>query len=267
MISVAAAHRGQLHPVEEPVDDVLGQVLAGADHGEDAALEEGEGEGEGDVGIGREAGEVGGASSPAELIASRISGNRVAGTICAGWRRVRRTERRASSGSAPSAPRRAGVVTRAPPRSRAARPSSARRPPRPGRPRASARSWRGRRRRGWGRGARRSRSGCPPRRGADDVGERLAAVAETDRGAGDGPGTSSPKRSRIPASRSRSERSTGTASTVGRPTSALSSAGVPSATILPWSMIPTRSASWSASSRYWVVRKTVTPSSRERRAT
>ena len=43
--------------------------------------------------------------------------------------------------------------------------------------------------------------------------------------------------------------------------------GVPSATILPWSMIPTRSASWSASSRYWVVRKTVTPSSRERCAT
>ena len=37
--------------------------------------------------------------------------------------------------------------------------------------------------------------------------------------------------------------------------------GVPSATIRPPSMIPTRSASWSASSRYWVVRKTVVPSS------
>ena len=37
--------------------------------------------------------------------------------------------------------------------------------------------------------------------------------------------------------------------------------GVPSATIRPWSMIPTRSASTSASSRYCVVRKTVTPSS------
>ena len=40
--------------------------------------------------------------------------------------------------------------------------------------------------------------------------------------------------------------------------------GVPSATIRPLSMIPTRSASWSASSRYWVVRKTVVPSSVER---
>ena len=43
--------------------------------------------------------------------------------------------------------------------------------------------------------------------------------------------------------------------------------GVPSATMWPWSMIPTRSASASASSRYWVVRKTVTPSSTARRAT
>ena len=51
----------------------------------------------------------------------------------------------------------------------------------------------------------------------------------------------------------------------GRPTSALSAAGVPSATIRPALMIPTRSASWSASSRYCVVRKTVVPSSRRRR--
>ena len=47
----------------------------------------------------------------------------------------------------------------------------------------------------------------------------------------------------------------------GLPISALSDSGVPSATILPLSMIPTLSASWSASSRYWVVRKTVVPSS------
>ena len=46
----------------------------------------------------------------------------------------------------------------------------------------------------------------------------------------------------------------------GLPTSALSESGVPSATIRPALMIPTRSASWSASSRYWVVRKTVVPS-------
>ena len=51
----------------------------------------------------------------------------------------------------------------------------------------------------------------------------------------------------------------------GVPTSAFSAAGVPSATSRPWSMIPTRSASWSASSRYCVVRKTVVPSSRSRR--
>ena len=59
----------------------------------------------------------------------------------------------------------------------------------------------------------------------------------------------------------------GIACTLGRPISALSSAGVPSATILPWSMIPTRSASTSASSRYCVVRNTVTPASRRMSAT
>ena len=57
------------------------------------------------------------------------------------------------------------------------------------------------------------------------------------------------------------------ACTLGRPISALRSVGVPSATMRPWSMIPTRSASTSASSRYWVVRNTVTPSSRASRAT
>ena len=40
----------------------------------------------------------------------------------------------------------------------------------------------------------------------------------------------------------------------------LSSSGVPSAISLPWSSTAIRSASWSASSRYWVVRKIVTPS-------
>src|SRR5690348_4569549 len=52
-----------------------------------------------------------------------------------------------------------------------------------------------------------------------------------------------------------------TSSMWGLPTSLFSSSGVPSATIRPRSMIPTLSASWSASSRYWVVRKTVVPSS------
>ena len=66
---------------------------------------------------------------------------------------------------------------------------------------------------------------------------------------------------------SRSAASAGIASTVLRPTSAFSAAGVPSATMWPWSMIPTRSARTSASSRYCVVRKTVTPSSLARRLT
>jgi len=45
--------------VEEAALVVLGQVLAGADHGKDARLDEGEGEREGDVGVSGEAGEGG----------------------------------------------------------------------------------------------------------------------------------------------------------------------------------------------------------------
>ena len=44
------------------------------------------------------------------------------------------------------------------------------------------------------------------------------------------------------------------------PTEAFSSSGVPSATLRPWSMTAIRSASWSASSRYCVVSRTVQPS-------
>ena len=72
---------------------------------------------------------------------------------------------------------------------------------------------------------------------------------------------------RAPRARARGRASLGEASSsrCGRPISAFSAAGVPSATIRPSSMIPTRSASWSASSRYCVVRKTVVPSSLSRR--
>lgn len=45
------------------------------------------------------------------------------------------------------------------------------------------------------------------------------------------------------------------------PTFFLSSSGVPSTTSFPWLMIPILSASWSASSRYCVVRKMVMPRS------
>ena len=50
---------------------------------------------------------------------------------------------------------------------------------------------------------------------------------------------------------------------VERPTEDLSSSEVPSATLRPWSMTAIRSASWSASSRYCVVSRTVLPCSHE----
>ena len=100
----------------------------------------------------------------------------------------------------------------------------------------------------------RRRPGRPrPRRGAR---RRRATTARA-----------SPKRSSTSANAARPSGPAGVASTVGRPISALSASGVPSATMCPWSMIPTRSARTSASSRYCVVRKTVTPSSRASRPT
>ena len=53
--------------------------------------------------------------------------------------------------------------------------------------------------------------------------------------------------------------------TTSAPSLAFSSSGVPRATTRPWSSTATVSASWSASSRYWVVSRTVTPSSTRRR--
>ena len=134
------------------------------------------------------------------------------------------------------------------------------------RPPASVPSWPGTRRRGWAYAGADRRSAGPPRR----------ACARSP------PGRSPPRagaprrrwaRPRRPrrngagplASRSRSPGSCGTTSTLGRPIAAFSVAGVPSATILPRSMMPTRSASTSASSRYCVVRNTVTPSPARRR--
>ncbi len=46
---------------------------------------------------------------------------------------------------------------------------------------------------------------------------------------------------------------------VSAPARALRSSGVPVAITVPWSMTTISSASWSASSRYWVVSRTVTP--------
>ena len=56
-------------------------------------------------------------------------------------------------------------------------------------------------------------------------------------------------------------------STTSPPIRAFSSAAVPSATIRPPSSTAMRSASWSASSRYWVVRKTVVPAPASERMT
>ena len=81
------------------------------------------------------------------------------------------------------------------------------------------------------------------------------------------PAAGSPNGASEAARRSLSFGFTGVASSATPPISAFSADGVPSATIFPWSMIPTRSASTSASSRYCVVRKTVTPSSRASRST
>ena len=100
---------------------------------------------------------------------------------------------------------------------------------------------------------RRARSSPPSRRTRRALGDRRHGVAEA--------------LERSCSTAARSAGSAGIASTLGRPISALSAAGVPSATMWPWSMIPTRSARTSASSRYCVVRKTVTPSSCASRAT
>ncbi len=191
------------------------------------------------------------ARSPAELTASSISGKTTGAMMFAGWRNVRTTERRASRYAWSAV-----AVTRAPSRARRQAPLLRRR-----RPRASGRSWRGRRRRatpgaaGAARPRRaRRRVRGRSRRGRPGPSGSLTAIPRTD-------ATGSPKRARIAVARSLSAGSAGTTSTVGRPISAFSAAGVPSATIRPWSMIPTRSARTSASSRYCVVRKTVTPSS------
>lgn len=65
---------------------------------------------------------------------------------------------------------------------------------------------------------------------------------------------------RIPATSSSRSGFLGWTAMAWPPTTCLSSAGVPCAMTRPWSMTATSSASASASSRYWVVSSTVTPS-------
>ena len=105
-------------------------------------------------------------------------------------------------------------------------------------------------------------------RDAHHAGERRRPLREPQRQVPVARAGAAPRTARAPGSlaRGRSARAS-VSSSRGSPTCAFSSAGVPSATILPPSMIPTRAASWSASSRYWVVRNTVVPDSRLSRRT
>ena len=105
------------------------------------------------------------------------------------------------------------------------------------------------------RGDRRRRRGRA-RRAAARAWAALPSVATPARGPGRGRRALAERRRRPPERAGRRQRR-GPAR--GPATRRLSSAGVPSATTRPPSMTAMRSARRSASSRYWVVRKTVTP--------
>ena len=145
------------------------------------------------------------------------------------------------------------------------------RTPRPRRrPPASGRSWPGRRRRATASAARRSAIGdVLGVERADDRGELVGALrAAAPRRRAASACAGSPKR----ASTSRralavARRRRGPPRPTGRRPRPSARPGCPRPRSCRWSMIPTRSASTSASSRYCVVRKTVTPSSRARRPT
>ena len=147
--------------------------------------------------------------SPLAFTASMNSGKIIDGMICAGWRIVRSTERRAStptwvrerraaSANAPIGQRgvalmlgiAAGSGSRSPAVAGALRRRRRRR-----RPRASGRSWRGTRRRASADAAAGRRPSAPLGvERADDVGERLLGLAQPD---GDAlrPSRRSPRRS------------------------------------------------------------------------
>ena len=254
-----AAHRRQREAVEEAGLDVAREVRAGVRRREERALHEREGEREVEVRVGRKPREARGRlrarrrSPRAGSAGRRTRGRRsAAGAACArpsgarGGRPERRSGLHAGRGLG------LGVAR-----------------PRRRRPRASGRSWRGRRRRASARAAGDAARWRPSASSARTTSAScLLAAVEADRRALGRARDRSRRSARAFGRRAPSSAgSAGIASTVGRPISALSAAGVPSATMWPWSMIPTRSARTSASSRYCVVRKTVTPSSRARRAT
>ena len=90
---------------------------------------------------------------------------------------------------------------------------------------------------------------------------RSASAHWTERAAGSGASVTAP--SRRPSSSSAAGRCSGSSRrmcSAPEPTEALSWPGVPSAMTLPWSITAIPSASWSASSRYWVHSRIVVPS-------
>ena len=235
------AQRRECESVEEAGVDVAREVGAGRHRREERALDERERQEEREERVRRKAGEA--ASQPSGRWSSPRAGS-------AGRSAARSPPPAGASCDATSATRSA--------RRRAARRSLALVPRRP---RACDPSWRGTRRRATARAAAGRRRGCPRRRarGARPRGRPCRSASRRSRRARRASARRSARGS--PWRRSSCATSFGVATTVGRPIVAFSSSGVPSATILPWSMIPTRSARTSASSRYCVVRKTVTPSS------
>ena len=95
---------------------------------------------------------------------------------------------------------------------------------------------------------------------ATPVAARSASEQDTDSAAGSASRTTVPTaRSRTPAASGRRSASISRTCSCPLPTDALSCAGVPSAMTRPRSMTAIPSASWSASSRYWVQSRIVVP--------
>ena len=161
------------------------------------------------------------ASSPPALTASRNSGKTTAGTIIAGWRSVRTTERApARRAGRPWLTRRAVHAGTGSDRRRSSRFVA-------GALEASGRSWRGRRRRGVGSWSWRWATGALGVERAHDVGEVVAVARSARRRPWARRGTRlAEAREHRRRARSRSSPGRpGTTSTVGRPISAFSSAG------------------------------------------
>ena len=198
---------------------------------------------------------------PPTLTARNSVGKMTSGARNCGRRRALRSARRASATTAGRITPRLGARARPRPRPAAAGlgralevrgRSSRRRRRRASAARARARRPRSRRRRARGRPARRPRA---PRGSAIDrwqPSRRRAVVAEA--------------RDDLARAREVAASSASAMSRCGTPTSRLQRRrACPRRRSCRAAMIPTRSASWSASSRYCVVRKTVVPSSLRRR--